>query len=125
MDPIEEDLMRASESLTRFVEGPGQQAANTLEQAFLRAGQTIEQTLVQAAQSGETGFRRMTEAVLADLARIAAETVIAQAGLGRPRSNVNVNIAPETTSSNAPPSGALGSFAGLVAAAAIRGARYG
>ena len=125
MDPIEEDLDRASQSLSNFAEGPGQHAASILEQAFARAGQSIEQTLGQAAQSGELEFRRMTEAILADLARVAAETVIAQTGLGQRGSNVSVNIAAKTPASNTPSAGTFGSLASLVASAAVRGARYG
>ena len=62
--------------LDDFVDGPGQRAAEALETAFERAGSRIEQALGRAARSGEADFSRMTEAILADLARLAAQQVI-------------------------------------------------
>ncbi|WP_291844067.1 phage tail tape measure C-terminal domain-containing protein [Maricaulis sp.] len=62
--------------LDDFADGPGQRAAEALETAFERAGSRIEQALGRAARSGEADFSRMTEAILADLARLAAQQVI-------------------------------------------------
>ncbi len=62
--------------LEDFADGPGQQAAEALEAAFERAGSRIEQALGRAARSGEADFSRMTDAILADLARLAAQQVI-------------------------------------------------
>jgi len=62
--------------LEDFADGPGQHAAEALEAAFERAGSRIEQALGRAARSGEADFSRMTDAILADLARLAAQQVI-------------------------------------------------
>ena len=59
-----------------LADGPGQQAAEALESAFERAGSRIEQALGRAARSGEADFSRMTDAILADLARLATQQVI-------------------------------------------------
>lgn len=122
MDEFEQNLTRASQSLTAFVEQTGLDAVTNLEQAFSRAGNAIEHTLSQAAQSSELNFRRMTEAILTDLARIAAESVIAQSGIGPSAQMLNVNLRGELPG--------MGSRQGasnletLIAAAARRGTRY-
>lgn len=67
---------RSDTSLDDFADGAGQRAAEALESAFERAGSRIEQALGRAARSGEADFSRMTEAILADLARLAAQQVI-------------------------------------------------
>ena len=67
---------RPDEPLDDFTDGAGQRAAEALETAFERAGSRIEQALGRAARSGEADFSRMTEAILADLARLAAQQVI-------------------------------------------------
>ena len=122
MDEFEQSLERASQTLSSFVEQHGQEAATTLERAFGRAGASIEQALDQAAQSGELNFRRMTEAILTDLARVAAETVIAQSGLGQSNQTLNVNLGGRQPAAQAPLGGA--GLETLVATAAARGARY-
>ncbi len=122
MDEFEQNLTRASQSLTAFVEQTGLDAVTNLEQAFSRAGNAIEHNLSQAAQSSELNFRRMTEAILTDLARIAAESVIAQSGIGPSAQMLNVNLRGELPG--------MGSRQGasnletLIAAAARRGTRY-
>ena len=85
---MQEDLDSAAETLQDLVDGPGQAAADALQAAFEQAGLGIEEALTRAAQSGETEFRRMAESVLADLARIAAESVFSEttpAEIGTPR----------------------------------------
>lgn len=67
---------RPDTPLEDFADGAGQRAAEALETAFERAGSRIEQALGRAARSGEADFSRMTEAILADLARLAAQQVI-------------------------------------------------
>lgn len=67
---------RPDTPLDDFADGAGQRAAEALETAFERAGNRIEQALGRAARSGEADFSRMTEAILADLARLAAQQVI-------------------------------------------------
>lgn len=125
MDEFEEYLERASESLQAFADGPAQAASAALEDSFSRAGQSIERVLIQAALSGELNFKRMTEALLADLARIAAEAVITQSGLSQIGQSVTVNMTTQAGISGAPPFGGVGQIANLIAAAAVRGARYG
>ena len=125
MDQVEDYLERASESLQAFADGPAQVAGAALEGSFVRAGQSIERVLVQAAQSGELNFRRMTEALLADLARIAAEAVITQSGLSQIGQSVTVNMSTTGITGAGSSAGAAGAIANLMAAAAARGARYG
>ncbi|WP_323762935.1 phage tail tape measure C-terminal domain-containing protein [Maricaulis sp.] len=67
---------RPDTPLDDFADGAGQRAAEALETAFERAGSRIEQALGRAARSGEADFSRMTEAILADLARLATQQVI-------------------------------------------------
>ena len=52
--------------------------ADLLEETFARAAKTIEQELAAAAKSGAVSFRAMTEEILNDLARLAAEEFIRQ-----------------------------------------------
>lgn len=124
MDEFEAELQSASETLTRLVEGPGLEAAAILEQAFGRAGTHIEQALSQAARSGELDFRRMAESILSDLARIAAEAVIAQSGLGQARQTVNLNMSVASGADPRTVIGGIGAIANAVAMAAARGARF-
>lgn len=67
---------RAGEPLEALAEGPAREAAEAIAAAFERTGETIEQALGRAARSGETSFSRMTDAILRDLARLAAEQLI-------------------------------------------------
>lgn len=124
MDEIEADLQSASENLTRLVEGPGQEAAAALEQAFGRAGLNIERALGQAARSGELDFRRMAESILADLARIVAESVMAQSGMKQMGQIVNLNMSLGASTDQRTVIGASSSIANAVALAAARGARF-
>ncbi|MFY0637073.1 phage tail tape measure C-terminal domain-containing protein [Maricaulis maris] len=62
--------------LETLADGAGQQAAEALESAFERAGSRIEQALGRAARSGAADFSRMTDAILADLARLATQQMI-------------------------------------------------
>ena len=100
MDTFEQDLASAADALQALAEGPGVEAANALEAAFGQAGARIETTLAQAARSGELNFQRMADAILRDLARVAAEAVFSG---GQPSSalNVNMNFAPGTEQSAA------------------------
>ena len=124
MDELEAGLDRASESLAQFVDGPGAAAAAALEDAFARAGQNIEQVLKQAAQSGEFDFQRMTRSILADLAQVLAEALIARSGLDQVGQTFNLNMSVNDRGGAGSGVGSIASIATLVAAAAARGARY-
>lgn len=124
MDEFDESLERASHSLAQFVDGPGMQAANTLEQAFSGAAKNIEQALTQAAQSGEFDFQSMTRSILADLAQIVAEALIAQSGLSQVGQTFNLSMSVNDATQSRSGLGVAGSVATLVAAAAARGARF-
>lgn len=124
MDELNDYLERASESLSNLVDGPGLEAATALEQAFERTGQSIERALSQAAQSGEVDFRQMAESLLADLARIAAEAVIAQSSLSQVGQTVNLNMSLGQGADAQSIVGAAGTITSLIAAATARGARY-
>lgn len=124
MDEFERELEAAGDALLNLVEGPGQTAAAALETAFGQAGQGIERALSQAARAGELDFRRMAEAVLADLARIATQAVLARSGLsdGGPTVNLNMSVGPGADAGSVV--GAAGSIANAVALAAARGGRF-
>ncbi|MEL6413507.1 MAG: phage tail tape measure C-terminal domain-containing protein [Pseudomonadota bacterium] len=124
MDEFEVGLERASQSLAQFVDGPGVSAARALEEAFSTAGQNIEQVLKQAAQSGELDFQRMTRTILADLARILTEALLAQSGLNQVGQTFNLNMAFNDGARSNSGLSSAGSIATLIAAAAARGARY-
>ena len=124
MEEFDAQLSAASASLQSLVDGPGQQAAGALEQAFTQAGSRIEQALGRAARSGELDFRRMADSVLSDLARIAAEAVIAQAGLSRVGQTVNLNMSVGPGADAGSIVGSAGSIARAVAAAAAKGSRF-
>tara|TARA_R110000787_G_scaffold59109_3_gene134043 strand:- start:1803 stop:2180 length:378 start_codon:yes stop_codon:yes gene_type:complete len=95
---FEDQMASAGDALTALAEGPGVAAAEALEAAFGRAGQSIEAVLGQAARSGELDFERMAESILRDLARVAAEAVVAlgQGGNGGQAVSLNMNFAPGT-----------------------------
>lgn len=92
MTDIETNLAAAGDALQALAEGPGAEAAAALEAAFGQAGARIEQVLAQVARSGELDFSRMAEAVLRDLARIAAEAVTTQSAASQAL-NVTMNFA--------------------------------
>ncbi|MDJ0920552.1 MAG: phage tail tape measure C-terminal domain-containing protein [Henriciella sp.] len=124
MDEFETELADASAALTTLVEGPGQAAADALGEAFGQAGLQIEQALNKAARSGELDFKGMTEAILADLARIAAEAVVAQSGLSQAGQTVNLNMSLGAGANADSVVGASGLIASTVALAAARGGRF-
>ena len=98
MSEFEDQMASAGDALTALAEGPGVAAAEALEAAFGRAGTQIEAVLGQAARSGELDFERMAESILQDLARVAAEAVVAlgQGGNGGQAVSLNMNFAPGT-----------------------------
>ncbi|MEZ5945915.1 MAG: phage tail tape measure C-terminal domain-containing protein [Hyphomonas sp.] len=100
MGEFEADIASAADALQALAEGPGRQAAAALDEAFGQAGRQIEATLAQAARSGELDFQRMTDAILRNLARIAAEAVFSPPPSGG-AFNVNMNFAPGTEQSSA------------------------
>ena len=102
MNDFENDLTAAGDAFRSLAEGPGVQAAEALEAAFGKAGQSIETALGQAARSGELDFERMAESILKDLARVAAESVVAMAGAdggAQQTVTLNMNYAPGTEQS--------------------------
>lgn len=72
----------AATRLQDLADGPASEAADTIEAAFERAGQGIERSLAAAARSGELDFSRMTQSILADLARLAVDRFVVQPALG-------------------------------------------
>ncbi|MEO0881493.1 MAG: phage tail tape measure C-terminal domain-containing protein [Pseudomonadota bacterium] len=94
MVEFERQLADAGDALAALANGPGRDAADALGEAFDDTGRRIEQALGRAARSGELDFSRMAEGILRDLARIAAEAVLAQTGaLGGQGQTVNFNLA--------------------------------
>ncbi len=90
-----ESLREAADALRSLAEGPGREAAEALSGAFEAAGGRIETALARAARTGETDFRRMTEAILRDMARLAAEAVITGGGRGAGGVQATFNFADE------------------------------
>lgn len=124
MDEFEKNIIVAGDALTSLAEGPGTTAANVLESVFATAGQNIERTLSQAARTGELDFGNMAEAVIADLARIAAEAVIANSGISAAGQTVNLNMSVGAGADSGSIIGAAGNIASAIAMAAARGGRF-
>ena len=124
MEAYERQLADAGDALQALADGPGRDAAQALEQAFGQAGQNIEQALSKAARSGELDFQAMARSVLADLARIAAETAIARNGLSAPAKSMTVNVAVGQGADTSGPAGARGELSRAVAQAVARGGRF-
>lgn len=91
MDEFDQQIEAAGDTLRQLAEGPGAEAAAALEDVFASAGRRIEETLARAARSGELDFQKMAEAILRDLARIAAESVLA-GGNGGAAPGITVNL---------------------------------
>lgn len=122
MDEFERDMARAGDAVAALAEGPGREAAASLERAFAEAGSNIEAALSRAARSGELDFSRMAQSVLAELARIAAEAALAQAGLGGAQaSSLNVNV---SGGAGSLPAGSSKEIAKALAKAAAMGGRF-
>ncbi|RIJ20388.1 hypothetical protein D1224_14785 [Henriciella barbarensis] len=92
MDDFTKELDHAGDALTALVDGPGRDAAASLEAAFSEAGASIEAALSRAARSGELDFSQMTRAIFADLASMAAEAVLARAGIGAAGTSLTFNL---------------------------------
>lgn len=76
MTDFNDTMDGAGAALDALAEGPALRASEAISAAFERTGESIERALGRAAQSGEADFSRMTEAILRDLARLAAEQFI-------------------------------------------------
>jgi len=120
MDEFEQSLEAAGARLQALANGPAREAAESMERHFDEAGRRIEAALAKAARTGELDFSRMAEAVLRDLARIAAEAAIAG---GRRDGPADISL----TLAGAPSVGARGVIAsqGAVAAALARAVSAG
>jgi Lambda phage tail tape-measure protein (Tape_meas_lam_C) len=92
MTDFESDVATAGDALRALADGPGREAAEALETAFGRAGERIEDALQRAARTGELDFERMAESILRDLARVAAEAVVAMSGISGARGGSPVNF---------------------------------
>lgn len=73
---VAEEVERAGEALRALAEGPGRDAADSLADAFERAGSSIEAALTRAARTGELSFASMAESILRDLSRLGAERFV-------------------------------------------------
>lgn len=76
MTEFDDETDRAGAALEALADGPARRAAEAMEAAFERTGESIERAMARAARSGEASFSRLTEAILRDLARLAAEQLI-------------------------------------------------
>ncbi|WP_300379337.1 phage tail tape measure C-terminal domain-containing protein [Henriciella sp.] len=124
MDEVEESLGHAGAALRGLAEGPGREAAEALEQAFGDAGQSIEAALSRAARSGELDFGNMAQSVLGDLARIAAQAALAQAGTGQAGQAMTVNLSVGQGADAGTVVGAKSEISKAVAQAVSRGGRF-
>ena len=100
-------------------------AVGDLEKDVHQIGTSIANALGQAARSSELDFRNMAETILADLARLAAESVFAPSGgAPGPTQNVNLNMTLGAGSDANSVIGAAGSIATALASAVSRGGRF-
>lgn len=76
MTDFDDDIEQTGAAFEALADGPASRAAQAIEAAFSRTGDSIERALGRAARSGEMSFSQMTEAILRDLARLAAEQFI-------------------------------------------------
>lgn len=121
MEEFEEDLQVATDALERLSLNSGLATAEALEAAFQRTGASIERALSQAAKSGEVDFKRMAEAIIADIARITAEAILAQTSLGTGNQVQTTSLI--GGASNTLP-GASSTIASVIASAAAKGGRF-
>ena len=121
MTDMDGGLQGAGRALAELADGPGRQAADALADAFGQAGERISVSLGEAARSGELDFRKMADAVLRDIARVAAEALILR---GTPGSSVSAsfNFAPGTDERGA--LGNSGAIAALLARMVQGGGRF-
>ncbi|WP_306251003.1 phage tail tape measure C-terminal domain-containing protein [Parvularcula sp. IMCC14364] len=66
----------ATQELTRAIREEMLPLADLLEETFTRTARHIEEELATAAKNGSLSFRSMTEEILNDLARLAAEELV-------------------------------------------------
>jgi len=76
MTDFDDETTRAGTAFEALADGPATRAARAIEAAFERTGESIERSFGRAARSGELNFSNMTEAILRDLARLAAQQFI-------------------------------------------------
>lgn len=76
MPEMNDDMERAGRRLGELADGPAREAADAIAEAFERAGARIDTALEASARSGEASFGRLTDSILRDLARLAAESLI-------------------------------------------------
>lgn len=124
MDEIDRDLARAGDALLELAEGPGRAAADALGAAFDQAGNRIEAALGRAARSGELDFSRMAEGILRDLARIAAEAIVAGIGGSGTSQIVNMNLNLGAGANAQSVMASRGSISTALARAASAGGRF-
>ncbi len=70
------DLQSDAEALRQLAEGPGREAAESLQRAFERTGKSISSTLARAAKDGELSFRDMAASVVRSLSQVAIERYV-------------------------------------------------
>jgi hypothetical protein len=114
-------LDSAARALSELASGPGRQAADALAEAFGQAGERITHSLSQAARTGELDFQKMAEAILRDLARVAAEALILRGSQGNSVS-ASFNFASGADQNTA--LGQSGSIAALLARLVQGGGRF-
>jgi hypothetical protein len=71
------DLSEAQGALSAFVERDGKDAADRLTRIFADASGQIARELDRAARGGELSFRRLAGSVLAELGKVAVDSVFA------------------------------------------------
>ncbi len=67
------DGNNTTDDLARSIREEMLPLADLLEETFARTARTIEEELATAARNGSLSFRTMTEEILNDLARLAAD----------------------------------------------------
>jgi ribose 5-phosphate isomerase RpiB len=115
------DLSEAARALEALANGPASAAADALATAFDAAGERISASLGEAARSGELDFKRMADAVLREIARVAAEAVVSRGQTGSGLS-AHFNFTPGTDERAALAQG--GALAALLARLVQGGGRF-
>lgn len=124
MEEFEQDLAQAGQALAALADGPGRAAADALGAAFDEAGTRIEGALSRAARSGEWDFSRMAENILRDLAHVAADALVARAGLGGGGQTVTLNLNMGAGSDASSVLASRGAITTALARAASAGGRF-
>jgi phage-related minor tail protein len=73
---LDTGLSEAANALDSFAQGPAQEAADAIGDAFAKAGQRISSALGTAARTGELSVKGLASAILRDLSAVAIDKFV-------------------------------------------------